>query len=128
MKDIDWSLIKILVVDDDATTRKMLEKFVKTIGCTVACAENGLEALEFAKKYRFDMCIMDLMMPQMGGIEAALIINEEIDSVLPIIALTSSSLKSDKEKCEDIGMKDFINKPVSIKEVKGIIAEYAVTA
>lgn len=126
MKDIDWSLIKILIVDDDTTTRKMLEKFMQTIGCSVACAKNGLEALEFARKYRFDMCIMDLMMPQMGGIEAALIIHEEIDSALPIVALTSSSLKADKEKCEDIGMKDFINKPVSIKEVKGIITEYAV--
>ncbi|VAX37346.1 hypothetical protein MNBD_UNCLBAC01-883 [hydrothermal vent metagenome] len=124
--DINWELIKVLVVDDDKTTRKTLEKFFQKIGCIGAYVNNGKEAIEIIKKYNFDLCFMDLFMPEMGGVEATQIIRDEVDAVLPIVALTSSSMKADKDKCVDIGMQDYMNKPVSMAQIKEIVATYGV--
>ena len=126
MKDIDWNLIKVLVVDDDEILLKTIDKYIKTIGCTGAYAKNGEEAVEFASRYNFDLCFMDLLMPKMGGVAATQILREKINATFPIIALTSSTMKADKEKCRDIGMQDYINKPVSLKLVKDIISTYGI--
>lgn len=126
MEPIDWKLVKVLVVDDDALIRKTMVKFFDIIGCVGAYAENGLEAIKLLKRYNFDMCFMDLFMPEMGGVEATQIIHESIAPKLPIIALTSSSIQADKDKCADIGMQDFIQKPVNVEMIKDVIRQYGV--
>ena len=126
METIDWKLIKVLVVDDDILVHKTMAKFFDIIGCVGAYAENGLGAIKLLKRYNFDICFMDLFMPEMGGVEATQIIHEGIASKLPIIALTSSNIQADKNKCEDIGMQDFIQKPINIEMIKDIIRQYGV--
>ncbi len=126
MESIDWRLIKVLVVDDDRMIQKMLAKFFEKIGCVGAYASNGVDAIKFVKRYSFDVCFMDLFMPKMGGVEATQIIHEKVDSKLPIIALTASCMHADKEKCKDIGMQDYIQKPVSLDVIKGAIEQYGV--
>jgi CheY-like chemotaxis protein len=125
MKKIDWKLIKVLVVDDDPTVLKLLKKYIDKIGCAGAYAENGKQAIAMIKQYNFDICFMDLIMPEMGGIEATFLIREEYDQKIPIIALTALSLKANKEKCLEIGMNDFINKPVSLEMIKDVIQRFA---
>ncbi len=124
MNDIDWRLIKVLVVDDDDSLRRTLAKFFDKIGCVGAYAANGIEALNLTRTYNFDVCLMDLFMPQMGGVEAAQIIHDEINPQLPIIALTSSSMAADQEKCEDVGMQDYLIKPVSLDVLKDVLRKY----
>jgi len=126
MTKIDWNLIKVLVVEDDATTREMLSLFLKKIGCMYAVACNGLEAIDLTKTYNFDVCFMDLFMPKMGGVEATLIIREEIDQRLPIIALTSADMSANKKKCLDVGMNDYIQKPIGIKKLREFVKCYGV--
>jgi len=126
MESIDWRLIKVLVVDDDDTVRRTLAKFFEKIGCVGAYASNGADAIKLVKKYNFDLCFMDLFMPEMGGVEATQMIHDTADPKIPIIALTSSSMDVDKEKCSEIGMQDYVQKPVDLDLIKDIIERYGV--
>ena len=126
MDDIDYRLIKILVVDDDKTTLQIMEKIIDSLGCVGKYVENGKQAVELVKSYDFDLCFMDLFMPEMGGIEATSIIRDELDERLPIIAITSDKMESTKDSCEEIGMNDFIQKPVDLEIIKEYILKYGV--
>lgn len=126
MSEIYWGLIKVLVVDDDQTSLRIMEAMIKKIGCVGAYAQNGNQAIELVKNYRFDLCFMDVMMPEMGGVEATSVIKENYDAKLPIIAITSSNMKATKEICTEVGMDDFITKPVTFDIIKDMIAKYAV--
>jgi CheY-like chemotaxis protein len=126
MDNADWGLIKVLVVDDEKTTLKLMEKFIEKIGCVGVYVENGKQAVDMIKNYNFDLCFMDLFMPEMGGIEATTIIREDLNEKLPIIAITSSTMESDKEKCLDIGMNDYIQKPLKPDIIKEHVSKYGV--
>ena len=122
--NVNPKLIKVLFVEDEETMYKLLEKFAAKIGCPAAFARNGEEAVELAKQYRFDVCFMDLFMPKMNGVTATMVIHEEIDHTLPVVALTSSSIDADEEKCKDSGMVGFLTKPVTQKSLKEAIVQY----
>ena len=126
MQDIQWNLIKVLVVDDDKTSRMIMEGFMKSIGCIGAYVEDGEKAVEILKVHNFDICFMDIMMPVMGGIEATQIIRETIDKDLPIIAITGSTMQSDKQLCEDVGMNGYIQKPLQIEFIRDKIIEFGI--
>ena len=126
MQDIQWNLIKVLVVDDDKTTRLIMKEYIDSIGCVGEYVDNGEKAVEILKTYNFDICFMDIMMPVMGGIEATQIIRDNIDKNLPIIAITSSTMQSDKQLCEEIGMNGFIQKPLEIEFIRDKIMEFGV--
>lgn len=124
MDDIRWDLVKVLIVDDDPLTLKLMEKTLKKLGCAVALGENGVDAIKLIKKYNFDICFMDIMMPRMGGIETTLIIREELKKTFPIIAFTSLAMHANKQKCLENGMNGFIQKPVNASLIKDIIEDH----
>lgn len=125
MTDISWDQIHVLVADDDETFLRLMESYLKKLGCPAKMARNGKEAVNLAKSEYFDICFMDILMPEMNGIEAALIIREEISSKLPIIAVTSSTMIATKEKCMESGMNDYVVKPVPFDILKDILRRYA---
>ncbi len=105
--------VKILVVDDNKINMLLTKTLVQNQlpNSHVLEATNGLEALEIAKIERPDVIFMDIQMPIMNGYEATV----EIKKILPktiIIALTAGIITGEKEKCIDIGMNDFIVKPI----------------
>jgi len=124
MQEIEWKLIKVLVVEDDVTTCKILEKHLEKIGCTFVIVNDGQQAIDIIEKYHFDVCFMDLMMPVMGGIEATRIIRKDIDCDMPIVTLTVSPMKANKNKCLELGMDDYIQKPADIEILRKFILEY----
>lgn len=111
---------KILVVEDEIINQKLVRKILEKYGHTVTICGNGAEAIESFSNSKFDVILMDIQMPVMNGIEATLIIRKaekKTGSYIPIIAMTANAFASDKEKCFDVGMDEFISKPININEM-----------
>lgn len=107
--------INVLVVDDNQINRLLINKVLKKWGATADFAENGQEAIDKLELHKnFDVVLMDIHMPVMGGLEAAGVIRSKSDNYfqkLPIIALTASMLSNQMGQIEDAGMNDYILKP-----------------
>jgi CheY-like chemotaxis protein len=107
--------INVLVVDDNQINRLLINKVLKKWGATADFAENGQEAIDKLELHKnFDVVLMDIHMPIMGGLEAAGIIRTFTDPYfqkLPIIALTASMLSNQMGQIENAGMNDYILKP-----------------
>lgn len=106
----------ILLAEDNAVNQKLAVKILTKHNHKVTVANNGLEALEAIKKKRFDVVLMDVQMPIMGGFEATSKIREyEASNALsrsPIIALTAHAMLGDREKCIQAQMDEYLSKPL----------------
>ena len=106
----------------------MALKILDTFGYTVACANNGKEALNMLEDHRFDLVLMDVQMPEMDGFEATQRIrsdrNGRFNTSIPIIAMTAHSMKGDREKCIEAGMDQYVAKPIDPEELKAVIQKY----
>lgn len=106
--------MKILIVDDCQTTRKLLGHYLKTRGYSVAFAENGLDALEKLGTETVNLVMTDLNMPYMDGIE--LIKTMRADPAwagLPVLMITTENDDVEREKAINIGANGYMVKPVS---------------
>lgn len=110
--------MRVLVAEDAKTNRELVEIFLIEWGCQIDFAENGAEAVAKARVNKYDVCLMDLQMPKMGGLEAAQIIRREISKDLPIIALTAAATDEMKAACMSSGMTDCILKPINVADLK----------
>ncbi|KAK5730665.1 histidine kinase osmosensor [Elasticomyces elasticus] len=106
----------ILLAEDNAVNQKLAVKILTKHNHKVTVANNGLEAFEAIKKKRFDVVLMDVQMPVMGGFEATAKIREyELEYALarsPIIALTAHAMLGDREKCIQAQMDEYLSKPL----------------
>jgi len=85
---------------------------------------NGKEAIELVKQNSFDLILMDINMPVMNGMEATIIIREELRLNVPIIALTANALKGDKEQFIALGMNGYLSKPLELNDISNILELY----
>ncbi|MCF6460018.1 response regulator transcription factor [Clostridium sp. Cult3] len=108
--------IKILVVDDEPSIVELLKYNLENSGYEIKEAYDGVEALNMVSEERFDLIILDLMLPKIDGIEVCKRLKRE-DSHIPIIMLTAKSSEADKVLGLNIGADDYITKPFSIKEL-----------
>ena len=110
--------IKILFAEDYKHSQIIVTRLLKKNGYeNVVVVDNGEEALNNAKKDKFDLILMDMQMPIMNGFEATGHIRELSNyQNTPIIALTAFAMKGDREKCLDAGATDYIPKPIDSKE------------
>jgi CheY-like chemotaxis protein len=122
--------ISILIVEDDAVSRIVMEKFAIRKRWKVTIAENGKKAYELFKQMRFDIVLMDIQMPIMNGYTATGIIRE-LESPngihTPIIAMTAFALNGDRKKCLEAGMDDYLSKPVDINEFYATVEKWTKT-
>ena len=108
--------MKILVVDDEKTLVKGIKFNLENEGYQVECAYDGAAAVELARNGKFDLIILDLMMPELDGLEACMRIREF--SNVPIIMLTAKSEDADKLMGFECGADDYLTKPFNILELK----------
>ncbi len=125
MKDMN----RVLIVDDEADIRKLLNIYLKKNGYGVLEAENGSAAIELVKDNTdIDLVVMDIMMPGMSGIEACSAIREF--STVPVMFLTAKTQEPVKEQAYDMGGDDFLAKPFTqeefIRKVYALIRRYNV--
>ncbi len=105
----------ILVVDDEAQIRTLIRKYAEFAGYQVSEATNGMEAVEMAKANRYDLVVMDIMMPELDGLSACREIRN-ISSV-PVIMLSARGEEYDKISGFECGADDYVVKPFSPREL-----------
>ncbi len=124
VNEIDFSHLHVLLVDDDEINLKLASKMLEKTRCKVAIANNGQEAVTKAQKESFNMILMDMQMPIMDGLEATTILRQK-GVHTPIIALTANAFESDRSKCIEAGMNDFLSKPLKRELVLKSIKKWA---
>lgn len=116
----------VLVVDDNKINLKVAERLLETYGVKTECVESGficIDNLKNGKKY--DLILMDDMMPRMSGVETLKKIKSEIkDFNIPVIALTANALTGMKEKYINDGFDDYLAKPINKDQLNRVINEY----
>jgi len=101
----------VLIVEDNELNRFLAVTILKKWNANIHTAVNGEEAVKAVSKLDIDIVLMDIQMPVMDGVAAAVAIRSELKSNVPIIALTANALESEKEKCWQAGMNEYITKP-----------------
>lgn len=120
--------MNVLVVDDNQINRLLINKVLKKWGIDADFAENGLEAIQkTVANHNYDVILMDIHMPEMGGLEATQLLRGKDDEYcrkVPIIALTASMLSNQLNEIEEVGMNDFILKPFDPKNLYDKLSRY----
>jgi CheY-like chemotaxis protein len=112
----------ILVADDNRVNQTLARMVLEKAGSTVTLAEDGAEAVEKALRTDFDLILMDCHMPVLDGYGATRQVREwerTHNRHTPVVALTASTFREDRERCTEAGMDDFIAKPFSSDELTG---------
>jgi signal transduction histidine kinase/ActR/RegA family two-component response regulator len=107
---------KVLLVEDSLDNQFLINKILSDWGCEVVLASNGRQALEVVKMKMFDLILMDMHMPIMDGYTACTKLAEECCKI-PIVALTASAMKEDRQRCLDVGCCDYVSKPIEKKQL-----------
>jgi two-component system sensor histidine kinase/response regulator len=115
---------RILLVEDDKSCQKLAQCILAKAGFAVELAENGRQAIEKLRQGSFDLILMDMQMPQMDGLAATREIRNLGLKDLPILGLTANAFASDRQRCIDAGMNDWITKPVSPKNMLEKVNEW----
>jgi len=113
----------ILLAEDTIDNQRLIEMYVTDIGATLTIVDNGLQAVEKCSSKAYDLILMDMQMPIMGGIEATKKIREE-NIKTPIVFLTANVMKSDIEKCLAAGANDALTKPIDLKKFNQILKKH----
>ena len=125
--DADAAGARILLVEDHPVNQTLMKTLLRRMGHTVALAEHGAEALELLAAHSYDLVLMDLQMPVMGGIEATRRLREREAGTarhLPVIALTARAMGGDREACMAAGMDDYLSKPVDPDLLRATLARW----
>jgi two-component system chemotaxis response regulator CheY len=114
--------MKILVVDDDKTTRKLLSLYLKAKGYEVVTAENGLDAMEKLGTENINLVVTDMNMPYMDGIELTKNLRAD-DSWkdLPILMVTTEADDDERKKAYETGVDDYLVKPANAEQISDSI-------
>lgn len=116
---------KVLLAEDEPVNQYMTIHLLNKQGHEVTAVPNGLEALEALARDSFDLVLMDISMPKMDGLEAARVIrsgeNANIDSTIPIIALTAMVMPTDRQQCLAAGMNAYVTKPANMAKLEEVM-------
>lgn len=118
---------RVLLVDDNAMNRKVANAMLKTYNFKLAEADSGKAAIERIKHMKYDMILMDHMMPEMDGVEATKIIREECGENgknAIIIALTANAINGAREMYLENGFDDFLSKPFDRKQLQELLEKW----
>ncbi|HEV7837094.1 MAG TPA: response regulator, partial [Gemmatimonadaceae bacterium] len=116
--------LRVLVAEDNPVNRQLVIALLGKRGHTVATVVNGREAIAALEESAFDVVLMDLQMPEMGGLEATEAIRtaeRTTGARVPIIALTAHAMKGDREICLAAGMDGYLTKPINPKELIALL-------
>jgi CheY-like chemotaxis protein len=124
--------LRILLVDDNAINQKVAARILQQFGYQSELAANGREALDKLDRQPFDFIFMDVMMPEMDGLEATRLLRKRqmiggynyYQSRIIIVAMTAHAMQGDREKCLAAGMDDYLAKPVRPKDVRDMLQRW----
>ena len=121
----EQAALNILLVEDHLVNQQLAIKLLTRWGHQVSLAGNGQLALDALAQHRFDLVLMDMMMPVMGGLEATRRFRaSEQGQRTPIVAMTANVMPGDRESCIAAGMDDYISKPLEMAELQRLLQRY----
>ncbi len=115
----------ILIVEDEPRNLQLMTDLLQRFGYVTIEATDGKQGVELAKARKPDLILMDIMMPEMDGLEATRILKADATTKkIPVLALTSYAMKGDKERILQAGCDGYVTKPIDIEELLKLVAEY----
>ncbi|MCI0505299.1 MAG: ATP-binding protein [Gammaproteobacteria bacterium] len=114
---------KVLLAEDTLDNQKLISMYIKRAGATPVVVENGKQALDRALSEEFDLILMDMQMPVMGGLDATAKLRAT-GYKHPIVALTANALKEDRERSHRAGVDDYLTKPVDLNRFNEVLNRY----
>ena len=120
---------RILLVEDNPINQMVASKMLEKFGLKPELANNGVEALDKLQQQDFDLVLMDCQMPEMDGFEATKEVRRQNlttadGSPLPIVAMTANVMSGDRERCLEVGMDDYIGKPVKRDKLEEVLRKW----
>jgi signal transduction histidine kinase/ActR/RegA family two-component response regulator len=120
--------LRILLAEDNLVNQKLAVRLLEQRGCQVKVANNGLEALKLWREGGYDQILMDMMMPEMDGLEATRQIRSEealAGGHIAIVAMTANAMDGDRQRCLDSGMDGYVAKPIRVADLVAELARFA---
>lgn len=114
----------VLLADDNPVNMALNNRLIENLlpNCSTVCVENGQLAVESCEKQDFDLILMDIQMPVMDGLEATKRIREmEKYKHVPIIGITAGNVVGERERCLQVGVNDFLTKPIKVETFKEVL-------
>ncbi len=120
------SNVRLLLAEDNVINRNVATKILEKLGYRADVVVDGSEAVEAWESNDYDLILMDCQMPEMDGYQATAAIRqrEKGKQHIPIVAMTANAMKGDRERCLEIGMDDYISKPVCAEEIGRVLAHW----
>lgn len=117
--------IRVLIAEDHPMNQQLISHLMKSWDIDFELVSNGCEVVELIKRESFSVILMDIQMPEMDGYTATNIIRNELRNTIPIIAMTAHAMVGEKEKCLQLGMNDYVSKPIKETVLYNMIARHA---
>ncbi len=117
---------RVLVAEDNTVNQKLIVKMLRTMGYRADCVANGKEAVDAVRTMPYDLILMDVLMPEMDGLEATgeILRSTNAHDRPLIIAMTANAIKGDRERCIAAGMDDYLSKPIDKGELEAMLERY----
>ena len=119
--------LDVLLVEDNVVNQKVAKLLIAKLGCNADVVGNGKAAVEAASAKRYDIIFMDCQMPVMNGFDATRAIRSfesQDHRTVPIIAMTANAMEEDRRRCLEVGMDDYLSKPVCLDELRNAIERW----
>ena len=115
----------VMIVEDNELNMKLFHDLLEAHGYQTVGTRNGIEALDLARKYRPDLILMDIQLPEVSGLEVTkwLKDDEELRDI-PVIAVTAFAMKGDEERIKQGGCEAYISKPISVGTFLETVRQY----
>jgi PAS domain S-box-containing protein len=113
--------LQILLAEDNKVNQMVTQRMLNKLGYRADVVANGVEVLQALERQTYDVILMDILMPEMDGLEATKAIRQRWPGGPKIIAMTASALQGDRETCLAAGMDGYISKPTRIEELKAVL-------
>jgi CheY-like chemotaxis protein len=115
--------VRVLLAEDNPVNAMLATALLKREGCVVDRVSTGEEALAALARAPYDLVLMDIRMPVLDGLEATRIYRAR-GGVIPIIALTANAFEEDRRRCLEVGMDDFLSKPLDAAGLRAAVARW----
>jgi signal transduction histidine kinase/DNA-binding response OmpR family regulator len=117
--------IRVLIAEDNMMNQQLVRHLMKSWSLDHTIVSTGVEAVEALKHDPYSIVLMDIQMPDMDGYTATTVIRSELKLDVPIIAMTAHAMVGEKEKCLQLGMNDYVSKPIKETVLYNIIARHS---
>ena len=113
----------MLIAEDNIMNQKLIVRVLNKLGYQPDLANDGVEALDIARRKKYDLILMDIQMPNIDGLEATRLIRKTFNDQPLILAMTANALTEDKENCIKAGMDAYLSKPINLEQLTAALAE-----